>query len=110
MVQCYVKHGMVVTKVHENFSFKQSKCLEKYNSFNTQKRDKAKKDFEKSFLKLLVDAAFVKFLEDVRNRLKIEIIKKDDIKNIINQQSKLTFNGIHKSYENCDGFTFNKTK
>ena len=28
------------------------------------------------------------------------------IKKTINQQSKLTFNGIHKSYENCDSYTF----
>ena len=28
------------------------------------------------------------------------------IKKIIKQQSKLTFNGIHKSYENCDSYTF----
>ena len=28
------------------------------------------------------------------------------IKEINNQQSNLTFNGIHKSYENCDSYTF----
>ena len=26
------------------------------------------------------------------------------------QQSKLTSNGIHKSYENCDSYTFEKMK
>ena len=92
----YVRHGMIVEKVHEIISFKRSKWLEKYVSFNTQKRNRAKKDFEKEFFKLLVNAAFGKILENVRNRLKLEIIKKDDIKKIIKQQSKLTFNGIHK--------------
>ena len=33
-------------------------------------------------------------------------MRKDDFKNTIKQQSKLTFNGIHKSYENCDSYTF----
>ena len=32
--------------------------------------------------------------------MRLELVKKDDIKNIIKQQSKITFNGIHESYEN----------
>ena len=43
---------------------------------------------------------------NVRNRLKIEFIKKDDTDKVIKQQSKLTFNGIHKSYENFIRYTF----
>ena len=109
MLKFYVRHGMVVEKIHE-IIFKQSKWLESYISFNTQKRNKAKNDFEKHFFKLLVNAAFGKFLENVRNRLDLEIIKKDNIKKIINQQSKLTFNGIQKSYENYYSYTFKKTK
>ena len=110
MLKFYVRHGMIVEKIHEIISFKQSKWLEGYISFNTQKRNKAKNDFEKDFFKLLVNAAFGKFLENVRNRLGLELIKKDNIKKIITQQSKLTFNGIQKSYENYDSYTFKKTK
>ena len=44
-------------------------------------------------------------MENVRNRLKIKFIKKDNYREIIKQQPKLTFNGIHKSYENCDSYT-----
>ena len=106
----YVRHGMIVEKVHEIISFKQSKWLECYISFNTQKRNKAKNEFEKDFFKLLVNAAFGKFLENVRNRLELELIKKDDIKKIIDQQSKLTFNGIQKSYENHDSYTFKQNQ
>ena len=69
MLKIYVGHGMIVEKIHEIISFKQSKWLERYNSFNTQKRNKAKNDFEKGFFKFLVNAAFGKFLENVRNRL-----------------------------------------
>ena len=50
--------------------------MEKYISFNTQKRNRAKNDFEKNFFKLLVNAAFGKFLENVRNRLELEIKKR----------------------------------
>ena len=110
MLKFYVRHGMIVEKIHEIISFKQSKWLECYISSNTQKRNKAKNDFEKDFFKLLVNAAFAKFLENVRNRLNLELIKKGDIKKIIKQQSKLTFNGIQKSYENYDSYTFNKNE
>ena len=110
MLKFYVRLGMIVEKIHEIISFKQSKRLEGYISFNTQKRNKAKNDFEKDFFKLLVNAAFGKFLENVRNRLNLELNKKDNIQKIITQQSKLTFNGIQKSYENYDSYTFKKKR
>ena len=49
-------------------------------------------------------------MENIRNRTKVEFIKKDDTDKIINQQSKLTFNGIHKSYENYDCYTFKQNE
>ena len=99
---------MIVEKIHEIISFKQSRWLESYISFNTQKRNRAKNDFGKDFFKLLVNAAFGKFLENIRNRLNLELMKKVNIKKIITQQSKLTFNGIQKSHENYDSYTFKK--
>ena len=84
--------------------------MEKYISFNTQKRNTAKNDFEKDFFKLLVNAVFGKFLENVRNRLELYLIKEDNVEKFINQQSKLTFNGIHKSYENYDNYTFKQNQ
>ena len=100
MFKFYVRHGIVVEKIHEINSFKQSKWLERYILVLIQKkRNKAKNDFAKDFFKLLVNAAFGKFLENVRNRLRLELFKKDDMKNVFKQQSKLTFKGIHKSYE-----------
>ena len=44
-------------------------------------------------------------MENVRNRLEVEIIEKDDDDKTIKQQSKLEFNGIHKSYTNYDSYT-----
>ena len=110
MLKFYVRHGLIVEKVHEIISFKQSKWLESYLSFNTQKRNKAKNEFEKDFFKLLVNAAFGKFLENIRNRLELELIEKDNIKKIFDQQSKLMFNGIQKSSENYDSYTFKQNQ
>ena len=110
MLKFCVRHGMIVEKLHEIISFTQNKWLENYINFNTQKRNRAKNEFEKDFFKLLVNAAFGKLLENLRNRLRLEFIKKDDFENIIKQQSKLTSNGIHKSYENYDSYTFKQNE
>ena len=110
MLKFYLRHGMIVDKVHKIISFRQSRWLEKYINFNTQKRSQAVNDFEKDFYKLLINAFYGKTMENVQNRLKIKFIKKDEYREIIKQQSKLTFNGIHKSYENCDSYTFKQNE
>ena len=97
MLKFYIRHGMIVDKVHEIISFRQSKWLEKYINFNTQKRNQSLNNFEKDFYKLLNNAFYGKTMENVRNRLKIKFFRQNDYREIIKQQSKLTFNGIHKS-------------
>ena len=47
MLKIYVGHGMAVEKIHDIISFKQSKWLEKYIIFITQKRNKPKDEFKK---------------------------------------------------------------
>ena len=105
-----VRHGMVIDKVYEIISIKQSKWLENYINFNTQKRNQVVNDFEKHFCKLLNNAFYGKTMEKVRKRCKVDFIKKDETEKIIKQQSKLTFNGIHRSYENCDCYTFKQNE
>ena len=67
MLKFYIRHGMEVENVHTVVSFKQSKWLENYISFITQKRNQAKNNFEKDFYKLLNIAFYGKTTEDVRN-------------------------------------------
>ena len=78
MLKFYVRPGMIVDKVYNIISFRQSRWLESYLIFNRQKRNQAVNDFEKGFCKLLNNAFHGKTIENVRNRLKIKIIKKDD--------------------------------
>ena len=80
----YVRLGTVVDKILEIISFKQSKWLEKYINFNTQKRNKAKNDFEKDFSKLLNNAFYGKCMENVRNRLGIHFLEKMNIRKLLN--------------------------
>ena len=110
VLKFYVRHGMIVDEHHNIISFKQSRCLEKYVNFNTQKRSQAVNDFEKAFYKLLNNTFYGKTMENVRNRLKIKFVKKDDYRQIIKQKSKLTFNGIHKSFENCVSYTLKQNE
>ena len=80
MLKLDVGHGMVVEKLHEINSFKQNKWLEKYITFSTQKRNKAKNDFEKDLYKTLNDAFYGKTMEIVRNHLTLEFFKKMNVK------------------------------
>ena len=106
MLKLFVRHLMIVEKVHNVISVEQSRWLEKFISFITPKRKGLKTILRKRFYKLINFAFYGKTMEKVPNRLKINFVKKDDYREIINQQLKITFNGIHKSYENCDSFTF----
>ena len=110
MLKFCVRHGMVVDKIHEIISFKQSEWLEKNITFKTQKRNQAVNDFEKGFYTLLDNSFYGKTMESDRNRREVEFIKKDDNEKIIKQQSKLTYSRIHKSYTNYDSYTFKQNK
>ena len=49
-------------------------------------------------------------MENVRNRIDILPIRKDATDKTIKWQSKLLFNGIHKSYENCATYAFKQNE
>ena len=75
--------------------------MQKYISFFTEKRNKAENEIDKGFY------IFSKILSTVKQWKSTKLsksrnIKKDDTKNILKQQSQLTFNGIINSYEICD--------
>ena len=108
MLEFYVRYGMTVKRVHEVISFKQSIWVEKYKNFITQRRNMAANDFGKDFYKLIKNTFLWK--EKVRDRVKVEFNTKDDKEKVLKQQSKLPFNGIHKSYTDYDSFTFKQNE
>ena len=110
MLKFYDKHGIEVMKVHTVISFKQSKWLENYKSFDAPKRNNAENDFEKDFYKLLNNSYYGKTKENVRSPKRVQIITKDDADKNIKHKSKLTFNGILKSSENYDSYTFKQNE
>ena len=60
MLKLYITYGMVFDKVQEIISFRKTRWAEKYIGFNTQKKIKAKNDFENFFYKLLKNAFYGK--------------------------------------------------
>lgn len=73
-LQLYLRLGMKLLKINRVIEFHQSKWLKSYVMFNTNKRMAAKNDFEKNFYKLLVNSIYGKLMEQLKNRVNIEII------------------------------------
>ena len=106
----HVRHGMIIDKYRETNSFRQSKWLDKYINFITQKLIKAKNEFENDFYKLFKNALYGRTTENVRNRLRLEFIKNYEYKKPIKQLSKLAYAGIHKSCVYCDSSSFKQNE
>uniref|UniRef100_U9SPY4 DNA-directed DNA polymerase n=1 Tax=Rhizophagus irregularis (strain DAOM 181602 / DAOM 197198 / MUCL 43194) TaxID=747089 RepID=U9SPY4_RHIID len=80
-LQYYVKLGMVVDEVSEILSFDQTNWLEPYITFNTEKRNKAKKagnTFLSDFFKLMNISVYSKTMENVRKYQDVKIMKKNN--------------------------------
>ena len=82
IINFLVRYGMIVDKIHEIIPIKQNRRLEKYINFNTKKRNRAENDFEICFYKQLHNAFYGRTMENVRNRLRLELLRKDDTKKI----------------------------
>ena len=70
----YIKHGLIVEKLHRVCEFQQSQWLGVYIEKNTVMRKQATNDFEKNFYKLMSNAFFGKMMENLRKRSKVKFV------------------------------------
>ena len=71
-LQFYLKHGLKLKKIHRAINFSQKEIP--YIEFNTEKRKKARHDFDKDVFKLMNNAVFGQPMEDTRKHLYLEIV------------------------------------
>ena len=74
----YLKHGMVLKKVHEGITYTEKAFMRKFIDICTEARKNAKNDFEKDIFKLGPNSCFGKTLENLRNRMDVEIVNDND--------------------------------
>jgi len=64
--------------VHRVLEFEQERWMEPYIQMNTEFRKKAKSDFEKKFYKDMNNSVFGKTMENLRNRVDIRIVCRNE--------------------------------
>ena len=84
---------MKVTKVHKILAFQQKPWLREYIDFNTNMRKAANNDFEKDFYKLTINSVFGKTMENLRKRVDIQLIHREQM------LLKVTAKPVFKSFK-----------
>ena len=92
-LQLYLNKGLVLKKIHRVLVANQKNYMSSYIEFNSLKRQAAKTDFEKDFFKLLNNSVYGKFIESVRKRTNVEVVR--DIKRANKLTSKPQFIGFN---------------
>ena len=84
----YLSLGMKLTKIHRALHFKQSDWMKKYIDFNTEKKKYAANDFQKDFLKLMINSVYGKTTENLRKRINVRLV--NNAKNFLKYTSRQT--------------------
>ena len=92
-LQLCLSKGLILEKIHRVMAADQTDFVTPYIKFNTAKRQNAKSDFEKDFFKLANNSIYGKFIESLRNRTNVDIVK--DEKSAKRLTSKPQFMGFH---------------
>ena len=65
---------MKLTKIYRALKFNQSDWMKNYIDFNTEKRMNTANDFEKDFLKLMINSVYGKTMENLQKRINVRLV------------------------------------
>ena len=77
-LQLYLRNGMVLKKIHEGVKYKEKAFMKKFIDICTEAKKNAKNYFKKDIFKLGPNSVFGKTMENVRNRVDVEIFNDND--------------------------------
>ena len=94
----YERLGLKITKIHRGIKFYEKEWMEDYITLNTNLRTNAKNDFEKDFFKFMNNSVFGKTMENIRNRVYIQLVT---------SEKKALKLFARKNYDKCTIFSEN---
>ena len=106
-LKLYQSLGLKLLKIHKGVKFKED-FMKKYIDLNTNLRKNGKNDFEKDFFKLMNNSVFGKTLENVRNRVDIQLVNREE--KTVKLFSKTNFDKVNIFSENLIAIHMFKTK
>ena len=91
-LQQYLELGLKLTKVHRVLSSTQKAWMRPFIEFNTELQKKATTEFEKELYKLMNNSVFGKTMENLRNRVTVDLVRGHEIDKIRKLVSDPLFN------------------
>ena len=73
-LKLYLKLGLILKEIHRGIRFREEPWMKSYIELNTDLRTKEKNDFEKDFFKLMNNSVFGKTMENIRNRVNVQLV------------------------------------
>ena len=98
-LQLYLPLEMRPTKIHRVLKFKQSDWIEKYIDLNTEKKTNAANNFEKDFLKLMINSVYGKTMENLRKIINARLVNNEkDFLKYTSRPTHITHKIFGKNY------------
>ena len=89
---------MKLIKIPRVFKFKQSDWMKKYIDFNTKKRANVANNFEKPFIKLMINSVYGKKMENLGEKINFRLVNNEkDFLKYTSRPTHLTHKKINKN-------------